>query len=702
MKTLKNSKKVSYAILSAILFLTAMFVMVSYNNLNREEIRAATWADSGIRATSFAGGSGTASAPYQIETPQQMGYFAYRINVGLGRTSHYILKANISLSGYDWESIGTKTYYFSGHFDGDGHHITNLQGKNGLFGYTNSGSIKNLFLSGKIDTEGAADVEIGGLVGYSYSTNIEKISTDFKIISDVGSYWVGGVVGKQYGGSLKNISNSGSIIYTAHYTNDQNHHIGGLIGTASSTSLENVINYGNVTISVYSAGTRVYLMGGIIGWSSNSSLIRAINYGEVSSGTLAEAIVGGIVGNPIAGESAKAFTDLMNFGKVVGSSTNQYVGGIFGRVEKNTSISSVINRAEVKGKNNVGGIIGYWVGKNNISLSYAYNHGAVTGTGNNVGGIVGNIRDETQAKLENVSNHATIIGQNNVGGILGYVLTGWYVENFSTNNRGKIIINNAHNSGIIRATSHIAGGIAGRIDGYEAKEWYEGGWFGIGKGWRTQDRGANVEMSRLFNEGEIRSFLFYDGNYNSQSTAAFIGYMAARSITINKGFNVGNVWQTDYSSGSPLQTQNNYGNIYFGLNWDNLDVRDIFEYYYNTNTRYKVTNMFGLNRSQYDYIIQLDHHAPAYYITPNEYLFKRGASTTNGGLSYIIKESGSRRVFDIFHPNAWTFGVIGIGYTEYFEGFKATALDSRFTSSGFSFNNTNLYGGKFYLTAFYW
>ena len=86
--------------------------------------------------TIFEGGSGTADDPWQIATAEQLD----RVRDDL--TAHYILTADIDLSGYEnWESIGAfqsrsdapedaevphPDYAFTGTFKGDGHKISNL------------------------------------------------------------------------------------------------------------------------------------------------------------------------------------------------------------------------------------------------------------------------------------------------------------------------------------------------------------------------------------------------------------------------------------------------------------------------------------------------------------------------------------------------------------------------------------------------
>ena len=73
----------------------------------------------------FAGGSGTSGDPYQIATALQLDSVRHHLS------SHYILTANIDLSGYsDWKPIGY-TYGasnpFNGTLDGNGKTISNMR-----------------------------------------------------------------------------------------------------------------------------------------------------------------------------------------------------------------------------------------------------------------------------------------------------------------------------------------------------------------------------------------------------------------------------------------------------------------------------------------------------------------------------------------------------------------------------------------------
>lgn len=101
-----------------------------------------------VDAASFAGGSGIADDPYQIENADQLA----NLKKYLGNTNkwHYKLTANIDLGGVAWSPIGSGVgaSAFQGTLDGDGHTISNLSVTSGslvgLFGYIVGANISNI------------------------------------------------------------------------------------------------------------------------------------------------------------------------------------------------------------------------------------------------------------------------------------------------------------------------------------------------------------------------------------------------------------------------------------------------------------------------------------------------------------------------------------------------------------------------------
>ena len=159
----------------------------------------------------FAGGSGTAEDPWQIATAEQLD----RVRDDL--TAHYILTADIDLSGFEnWEPIGAFTgrSYFKGVYDGGNHTLENLccygskdsdRGNVGLFGML-LGVVKNLGIeSGHI--EGKC---VGAITSHAYGEDA-KIINCYNKAEVMGSDRAGGICDYAGEGSLINCVNLGKV-----------------------------------------------------------------------------------------------------------------------------------------------------------------------------------------------------------------------------------------------------------------------------------------------------------------------------------------------------------------------------------------------------------------------------------------------------------------------------------------------------------
>ena len=95
-----------------------------------------------------------------------------------------------------------------------------------------------------------------------------------------------------------------------------------------------------------------------------------------------------------------------------------YTGGIAGSLDGNAS--NCVNYATVQGKEDVGGLFGYYSRTGN-SMTACANYGNVTATSNTVGGLVGYYSSGT---IQDCANYGNIEGTYNVGGMAGYVSKG--------------------------------------------------------------------------------------------------------------------------------------------------------------------------------------------------------------------------------------------------------------------------------------
>ncbi len=166
-------------------------------------------------------------------------------------------------------------------------------------------------------------------------------------------------------------------------------------------------------------------------------------------------------------------------GKVKSSSEN--IGGIVGKAKNAYTIRNCLNRVEVTGKNNVGGIIGEdiveeskgkilncrnmaiitgeskvggIIGISNGDIVNSVNFSNVEATLDSVGGLVGlknkNESSNLTGTLKMSYNIAKVKGNSKVGGVVG------------TNND---IIENCYNTGIVEASNGYVGGIVGTQEG---------------------------------------------------------------------------------------------------------------------------------------------------------------------------------------------------------------------------------------------
>ena len=237
------------------------------------------WTD--YKASSFAGGSGTSSSPYQISNAAQLAYMAYLVNSNTTyRNKYYQLTADIDLSAHYWYPIGKENYSFNGTFDGQYHTITNMTINNtvtgmgvkhlGLFGYIGkynlTVTIKNLFINNAMITDSSATYT-SFLVGHNedklHLNNISIDNSEFvyassTTVSTTGTYF-GGLVG--YSNNLLSIDNVN--IYKANLRSNKEM-TGGCIGYCSNTGSLTITNVNSIIDELMTSNT-VAKLGGLVG-----------------------------------------------------------------------------------------------------------------------------------------------------------------------------------------------------------------------------------------------------------------------------------------------------------------------------------------------------------------------------------------------------------------------------------------------------
>ena len=207
----------------------------------------------------------------------------------------------------------------------------------------------------------------------------------------------------------------------------------------------------------------------IIRGNNTVGAIAGLNTGKIENCKVAfnEVVgvnkVGGAVGNTVSDSTLSNIVSVSN--NIKGK---EYIGGIVGYVNDNVDISSCKNSSSVEGEKFVAGIAGItFFGCNAFSCN---NTGYIKGD-DTVGGII----SYSQATVEQSVNEGIIEGDENVGGLIGI---NYSMANIARcynnakvsgkNNVGGIVgVNNAtvtstYNKGDIDATISKAGGIVGQ------------------------------------------------------------------------------------------------------------------------------------------------------------------------------------------------------------------------------------------------
>ena len=274
-----------------------------FSNINIDGVKGEVWQ--GKVASGYAGGSGTVTDPYIIETANQLAYMikhdvidtaANNASYSMGK--HYKLAADIYLndvSDPDWMKKSPNPWYattsgqrFGGNLDGNGYTIYGLyyEGDNsvGLISYADIYSyditIKNVIISDAYLKTTAAFV--GSLIGYVYGTNSSGrtltvsgcfVNDNVLVYSSYSSAYIGGLVGclRSNAANTYNFIGCGSLADVRHGGGDWKCYAG-LVGPAGdgNFNIDNcfafpnlAIYYGGAAVSSsnsYSLGTQASLL----------------------------------------------------------------------------------------------------------------------------------------------------------------------------------------------------------------------------------------------------------------------------------------------------------------------------------------------------------------------------------------------------------------------------------------------------------
>ena len=369
---------------------------------------AKVWADdltplTAEQCTTLGLDAATYTGYYAIGTASDLTWFRDFVNTAVeveGNTTYpntganAVLTADIDMSPVchaantttgatmlSWEPIGAMSSYL-GTFDGNNKTITGLYANNGgqfnnaLFATIGAGSkVMNLTVDGNVTGTNAAIIVYGSLGNSEITNCISKGSVNATSANTAG------VLGSGNGNA--------TVTYCTNYatiTLSQQANAGGVVGW-NPLKVEHCVNYGDV-IGLNNTG-------GVVGQMSTATnpVSDCANYGNVTSNG-SNNYVGGIVGY---GYSAIRCS---NYGNVTAESTNN-VGGIFGWSDGGGQypFKECLNTGDIKGKQNVGGLVGYTWNNNNAN---SYSTGKVEAASSDGGLLIGYYNNNPSSALSNV------------------------------------------------------------------------------------------------------------------------------------------------------------------------------------------------------------------------------------------------------------------------------------------------------------
>ena len=446
-------------ILSLFLFVQAVQIVCAWN---------------GSIATSYAGGDGSQSNPYQIATAEQLALLAHNVNdEGITYSGQYFILTNdidlFGLNGTDtiqWTPIGIIAEnvvhngedahpdhrYFKGKFDGTNHIISNLyindstrMSGGGLFGNVAIGRLQNIKLSNVyVRVHKYASALCANAAYAMFIDNCHVLNG--KVV--VEHSYAGGIVGyiKSFNREMWSNYNYDEYLYfyNSSITNCTNH------ATISMSGSSSFANNGNWSMIGGIAG-QIRGTSGATFWGSthvsdsdgkpySMTIKNCINYGDVTGSVGTGGICGAFTDGNSNGGSAND-TVLMdrciNYGTIYygnirsGNSVWEgYVGGITGQFIGAGIVQRCLNAGDIKkdrihdlsGTNfitHVGGIIGHQFAT--VSrVQYCVNIGNCDSV-SKAGGIVGYNR----GRINNCLNAGNFSGNYETGGIVGYMQNGF-------------------------------------------------------------------------------------------------------------------------------------------------------------------------------------------------------------------------------------------------------------------------------------
>ena len=461
-------------------------------------------------------------------------------------SGHYYLTANISLSGREWEPIGTWDNPFTGIFDGQGFTIDRMSVTGdrryaGLFGYANDCEIKNIGLT-NIDinvtmTGTSANIPaVGGICGEAGRNRLAQNREARAVISNcytagritavtgIQNSPVGGIVGNMMG-IITDSYNTAVITMTG----SSSARAGGICGRSNMGHISFCYNTGNIVVTAASgAGTTVGTVGGIVGVKEqhSSTVSHCYNTGNVSG-----ASAGGIVGEMSTDMSV---SNCYNTGNISG---NGRAGGISGLASTNATVDNCFNTGNVHSSDSSSGI-----GRGLRNITNSYNKGNISASSDENSTVAAGISAGSSSinhTIYNCFNDGNVTAESSrndatAGGITG---SGGYMVYYS------------HNTGTITASA-VSFGEAGGISAYRPSHiefcYNTADVTATGNGARAAGIAGTISHSssvrNSYNTGNITGATFPSARYSEDS--AFVGGICGYfrdSASISHCYSTGNL-----------------------------------------------------------------------------------------------------------------------------------------------------------------
>ena len=196
-------------------------------------------------------------------------------------------------------------------------------------------------------------------------------------------------------------------------------------------------------------------------------------FGKIENSTISNLTVGGSIEIGSNRSNAGMISNVYGNSKVINctneinitsESTDWTLGGIAATLEsseKELIIESCINKGQISGGKNTGGIIGWIVSNGKVTITNSENQNIISNS-TYIGGLVGRADKQSTLIITNSNNNAEVkfnseISKISIGGLIGYLNVDSNSIITNSNNNGKITINSN--------SDFNAGGLVGYISG---------------------------------------------------------------------------------------------------------------------------------------------------------------------------------------------------------------------------------------------